>query len=133
MAIKTAYELGLNSWGQGIQGEWDVGQVETQTKSRHVTSKIICCNKYLKIQLSETFSSRRGQLAAESKDSAKKCTSSQGAEGMAGYEGCCRSPGASGVGLWVGLACWKILFGLQGRLGGSGILTLIHYNIKMLL
>lgn len=25
--------------------------------------KIICCNKYLKIQLSETFSSRRGQQA----------------------------------------------------------------------
>lgn len=52
MAIKTALCRGREAGARG--GSHWVGP-ET------CCNKIICCNKYLKIQLSETFSSRRGQ------------------------------------------------------------------------
>lgn len=54
MAIKTAFWREREA-GAGRGSNW-VG-LET------CCNKIICCNKYLKIQLSETFSSRRGQQA----------------------------------------------------------------------
>jgi len=73
------------------------GHVETQTKSRHVTSKIICCNKYLKIQLSETFSSRRGSHSLRTRQ--KMHSQPRGRRHSRVWNGYCRSPGAPGVGL----------------------------------